>query len=441
VNCGGLVRIRLLQGLALLLIAGGIVVLLQRPRHSPLPPPEANPFRLLPDTGGSVREVACVVNSARRSQIRNAASITEIVNALPAATSINLLTNDRDAFELGHPDRVNFADLRADGDFTIWPQDPVLVLAPRDNRERGRLRLLVPARFERADDREIADAVARLLAAEIVESACLFEGGNIVSSESHIFIGENTIHASAAYLGEPLSRVARRFESELGGPVLVVGGSPQPVGHLDMMLTPLGDGRLLVADSGAGADLVSRLLAEDPSSVTAFEETCMAEFFGHPAVESVQGDGGKTMRPPDLRGQTAKAVAHCRELAAALDEVAASLAAAGFEVHRIPFFAGTPPVELPSDPDQTGPPRRNPGPAYPTLTYNNLLLNQPADRRATVFLPRYGLDALDDAAVETWAALGFEIIRVDDLHISAMYGGSLRCCTKVLRRGKRSLSE
>ena len=41
----------------------------------------------------------------------------------------------------------------------------------------------------------------------------------------------------------------RRFEDEFSRRVAVVGSSPQPVAHIDLVLTPLGSGRIALADS------------------------------------------------------------------------------------------------------------------------------------------------------------------------------------------------
>jgi hypothetical protein len=72
--------------------------------------------------------------------------------------------------------------------------------------------------------------------------------------------------------------------------------------------------------------------------------------------------------------------------------------------------------------------------AYPMLTYNNVILEADKDGQR-VYLPRYGWPAMDDAAREAWAALGFAVRPIDGLTISAMYGGALRCAVKVLARG------
>ena len=74
--------------------------------------------------------------------------------------------------------------------------------------------------------------------------------------------------------------VAERFVDLLGKSVIVVGPSPQPIGHIDMMLTPLGDRRLVLADSGWGAGLAERELVERPAAVRAFERRCEQLFFG-----------------------------------------------------------------------------------------------------------------------------------------------------------------
>lgn len=67
------------------------------------------------------------------------------------------------------------------------------------------------------------------------------------------------------------------------------------------------------------------------------------------------------------------------------------------------------------------------------LTYNNVLVESRAEG-GRVYLPRYGWPALDNAARQTWEALGFMTRPIDGLTISAMYGGALRCAVKVLKR-------
>lgn len=362
------------------------------------------------------------VNSARRATLRTAALVTNVVNGLPASTSALVLTNDRAAFRVARndrPDRVTFLDLPFRSPITIWPQDPFLVLTGPD----GEVTLLTSKTFERADDRMMADAVARHRGYRVKASGLFFEGGNLVSDREHILIGANTIRRNAIELDVAESEVALRFEEELGRRVLVVGPFPQPIAHIDMMITPLGDRRIAVADAAAGVRIAEDALKSDPDSVAAFERWCEEYFFGHPSIREVAGVEG-ALTPPAVRGRTREMVERSRAMAPLLDDVARSLEAHGYRVERIPFLFGGP--EERSDTDDMRA-------AYPMLTYNNVLLAQAADGNR-VYLPRYGWSAMDAAAQRAWQALGFDPTPVDGLTISSMYGGALRCAVKVLAR-------
>ena len=63
-----------------------------------------------------------------------------------------------------------------------------------------------------------------------------------------------------------------------------------------------------------------------------------------------------------------------------------------------------------------------------------LVLLEKEQGRRSVYLPRYGWPAMDQAAQKAWRALGFEPRPIDGLTISAMYGGALRCAVKVLEK-------
>jgi hypothetical protein len=81
-------------------------------------------------------------------------------------------------------------------------------------------------------------------------------------------------------------------------------------------------------------------------------------------------------------------------------------------------------------------PRDQASMGYPELTYNNVLLETVGGRRI-VYLPQYGWDALDRTGREIWGKLVDDVTPVSGFAVCAMYGGSLRCCTKVLIRGDR----
>src|SRR5688572_27614172 len=226
---------------------------------------------LLPDVGARPTLVAISANSARRAALQNADLVTNLVNGLPVSTKFLILTNDRAAFSVSRkdqPNRIRFLDIAFEKLITIWTQDPFLVLT----EPGGGATLLTSKEFERADDAMMANAVAWEAAYGVQASGLFFEGGNIVSDREHVFIGANTIRENALELKVPEPEVVLRFEEELGRTVLVVGAVPQVVSHIDMALTPLGDGRLAFADAAAGARIAEQALNEDPESVARFEE-------------------------------------------------------------------------------------------------------------------------------------------------------------------------
>ena len=380
---------------------------------------------MLPDVGARPRVVAVSVNSARRATLRNANLVTNLVNGLPGTARFIILTNDRLAFTVARndvPDRIQFLDLPLKNPITIWTQDPFLVLS----RPGGEVTLLTSKEFERADDRMMADVIARQTGYRVQPSALFFEGGNIVSNREHVLIGANTIRRNAHELDVPEPEVVLRFEEELGRRVLVVGPFPQPVAHIDMMVTPLGDGRVALADAAAGALIAERAMKDDPKSVAAFERWCEQHFFGHPSIRELAGADGP-LTAPDVVGRTGEMIDRSRKIAPLLDGVARSLEGHGYRVERVPFLFGGPEIHPPSEGEQAM------RAAYPMLTYNNVLVEDDAEGRL-VYLPRYGWPAMDDAARQAWERLGFKTRQIEGLTISAMYGGALRCAVKVLVR-------
>ena len=404
---------------------------------------------IMPDVGASIRLVVCTVNSARRAMLRNADLVTGIVNALPARVHFLLIVNDPAAFTVAsnpYPERVRFINLPAETSITIWPQDPFVVLTDAD----GNKSVLVSRTFDRVGDRQIPYAIAKELRWPCRDSALSFEGGNIVADERHAFVGANTIRHNGVTLEQDEAEIVRQFERELGRPVLVVGPVPQPIGHVDMMLTPLGDQRLMLADPGRGATLAEQELTDSPNRVAAFEASCEKMFFGTPAIQELRDLKGHVVRPPQVVGQTRKAIDDSRAVAGQLDRLAEELSARGYQVIRIPYlFVRREPAQreqgrsttrrvttatAPSDPNSAGDQEEEWGaPKYPELTYNNVLLETVEGRRI-VYLPQYGWEALDSDARRVWQENGCEVHAVDGFAISAMYGGSLRCCVKVLGR-------
>jgi len=396
---------------------------------------ERSRLQIQADMGGSITRVACTVNSARRSPLRNAKLVSDIINALPARVEVVLMVNDRAAFAVAAnpwPDRVSFLELPMDSTLTIWPQDPFVVM----KGAKAQTTLLTSGRFERVDDRLAGPALAKYFGFQAEQSSLHFEGGNIVADESHVFVGANTIRYNALLRGKPEREIARQLEVDFGRKLMVVGPLPQPVAHIDMMLTPLGGNAIALADPAWGARLADQELAEAPERVKDFETLCMADFFGDPAIPALLDREGKVIRPPDLLGRTMVAIAESKAIAPALDHLAEEFAKLGYTVQRVPFLFVAPK-------EKTGCEEGGPGsksdrgsqyrPDYPCLTYNNVLLEEDGGRKIA-YLPQYGWEKFDAAARRTWQELGYLIRPVPGFGVSAMYGGSLRCCVKVLAR-------
>lgn len=405
-------------------LGAALFALLQPPGHQ----------RLVADTEGRIARVALVVNSARTSTLRNTALTNSIVNALPEYSQVLILAPDRAAFAVASnpwPDRIRFADIDHSYDFTIWPQDPFLVV-----RDGDQTRLLVSKTFQRAEDSEIARVIANSQQWPLLMSGLSFEGGNIVSDEHSVFIGANTIRSNAIEQQLSDQQVAEQFREELGKSVIVLGPLPQPIGHIDMMLTPLGNKHLLLADPGWGARLAQQALDTRPDTVAAFEYNSMALFFGDRSIQEVLVEGDQFYRPPDLDGATSQAIEDSRAIAPLLDDLANQLVEMGFTVSRVPYLhrAMMDEGSAASD-DAPGSKSARSMPGYPQITYNNVLLETIADsRQRTVYLPQYGWQLFDEAAVGVWRELGYTVKPVPGFAVSAMYGGALRCAVKVLER-------
>lgn len=387
----------------------------------------ASPPTLLADSTGRIELVVLSVNSARSSTLRNAALTSDIVNSLPEHIRILILAPDREAFTVAAnpwPERITFVDIPASYSLTIWPQDPFLVLQDGDGP-----RLLASPEFARAEDIEMARVIAAHLGLPLEYASLNFEGGNIVSDSEFVFIGANTIRRNAIDKGQTERAIAEQFRDELGKPVIVIGPTPQPVGHIDMMLTPLGERRLMLADPAWGARIAAQSSADDPAAVAAFESNAEANFFGRRDITSITSLDGEIIHPPPIVGTTQLAIADSEGIAATLERVAETLTGLGFDVIRVPFLQRLPP---PLESIAAGETITS-QPGYPELTYNNVLIES-AYGRKTVYLPAYGWSALDDAGAEAWRAQGYEVVQIPGFTTNAMYGGALRCSVKVLRR-------
>ena len=267
--------------------------------------------------------------------------------------------------------------------------------------------------------------LAGLLNLEVVHSEMHFEGGNIVCGEDAVFIGFDTIERNAVLLELTTERVKDRFSKLFGRRVVVVGESSQGVGHIDLIVTPLSENRIAVADSRAGARLAAAAIDQDPGGVQQFERQCEKNFFGTVEVSQLLDKEGNEILRPKVIGQTDSVISASLRMAPELDTIARQLSHAGYNVVRMPALIP------PQDHQVEG--QGSDIPKYPFLSYSNVL-TELRQNQQYVYLPQYGFEKLDEAAQQVWQALGFQVNPVPGFSTSAMYGGGLRCCTKVLLR-------
>lgn len=427
--CGMLKQIRFRIQLALIFVLSSFCI--SHALQAPHVLSADSGLSLLPDVGGTINAAVISVNSARKAALRNADLVTNIVNGLPESVRIYILTNDPGAFTVAQnpwPERIRFINLPYDNPITIWTQDPFLVL-----QDSSRATTLLAAKdFDRAGDQAMTRKIAESLGYQVESSNLIFEGGNIVSDNDFVFVGANTIRLNAIELNISEVETVKLFESELGRKVLVIGPVPQPVAHIDMILTPIGNKQVVLADAHQGIEIAEAALENDPKSVQAFERFCEDYFFGSPQIREIIGKEGKILSAPVVQGKTRQMVEVSRQIAPVLDGIAEALTRYGYRVYRVPFLAGGP---------ETLPDIRSeqmPQASYPMLTYNNVLIEANHDEKV-VYLPRYQWQAMDDEAGKAWKNIGFAVLFVKGLTISSMYGGSLRCSVKVLEReGTRS---
>jgi hypothetical protein len=377
--------------------------------------------RLLSDVGSKIKLVVCSATSARKSSLRNTELVNNIVNGLDDDVHVMLLVNDRAAFKnSSNNGRVTFVEIPQERDITIWPQDPFVVVNDKENTK-----LIIPSLFKRKDDRLMANQLSTILGVEVVSSKLLFEGGNIVCGESEVFIGFDTIYINSQVFEASIEEIESRFATLFGRRVVTIGNETQDIGHIDLIVTPLSNNRIAVADSRRGAEIANQSLIESPARITRFERNCEIGFFGNSTIKALVDVDGNSIDCPTVVGQTSTAIKDSHNLANSLDKIATQLAGLGHDVIRVPALIPNQSPESETD--------ENPILAFPFMSYNNVLTETVANR-SIVYLPQYGIAELDSAAIQCWEENGFEVRPIQGFQTSAMHGGALRCCTKVLLR-------
>lgn len=200
-----------------------------------------------------------------------------------------------------------------------------------------------------------------------------FDGGDLLADDQTAFVAANFLARNPIPDARARQALLDEIAATLGRELLVIGDGPGevPDHHIGMVLTPLGRRRVAVADPDLGL-----------------------------ALWRASGDS------PELDVQTDPS--HY----APFHKVAEVLSAAGYRVVRIPMLL-------------TRTPR-----VY--VTYNNAIV-ETRDARLRIYMPVYGIEALDRAARRCFEAEQIEVIPV---RVRKVYRhtGSLRCLVGIISR-------
>lgn len=339
--------------------------------------------RLMPALGGGITELAIQFHRTRADLFLPV--YAQLFAALDPEVAVRVVVGDAEderQFELARAEwfpggggpSVRYAPVGRP--ITSWARDRLAVLpAPG-----GPTVLLAPPAPMLGPGARISDWTMPWTLADalgdgfVVRSAPFqFEGGDLIADADRVYVARPLLQRNPDVGADSVIASVR---ATVGRPVVALGtdGAAVPDHHIGMFLTPLGEGRVAVGDPALGLSL----LPPGPLEV-----------------------GGRQFVPEtDL------------EMLQRFETVVTQLEAHDLVVVRLPLVPSTTP--------------------WAWMSYNNVL----AEHRAGaphVYLPTYGVPALDGAATEVWRAEGATVHPID---VSELFwhGGSVRCVTAPVSR-------
>jgi hypothetical protein len=260
--------------------------------------------------------------------------------------------------------------------------------------------------WQSLDPRDFTDALEGV---RTIQTNLWVDGGGVVADEERIFAARTPLFAgrmAPGGRGDPQG-IARAIEVRWGKPVTWVEAGPiSPSGHVDTFLLPTGERTAVMGSASLASSLLRKVSRGERSR---FIDRFRAFTTGPDAPRDAPIDHEKI-----LDHLTADGSAPRRR--AALDAVRAQLMKLGYRQVPVPYLV--------LDPARYG--------LFATITYTNGVIDV-RDGRKTVYLPVYGLGALDEAATKAWAQLGYRVVAIDALG-AAIHGGAVRCLSQVIRR-------
>lgn len=348
------------------------------------------------------------------------------------------------------PERVQIINLEAQKGISIWIRDSMIPVRDAD----GSWKLLIQDRtyWPGPEDNRVPAIIGEQADGmrAVDHPALRIDGGNMVSTRSIAFIGNDSFQHTTDRLKELAQDPARRaeiiefFENQTGKDV-IESGQPgagqvtveqmwgqiapevfksefrreifeigtddpntaiketQPVFHIDMGLTPTADPNTFVVGD---PNLAIRTLEALSPAERAQVNREMAEAAGLPADKDVISD---------LIGVNTD-----EQQTANFENVARQMREAGYNVVRVPFLTGVRTTWR-----------------LPYLTYNNSLqevyTNAQGQQVRKIYLPVYGARPLDEMATRTYQSLGYEVVPVQMAAVSKLEG-AIRCSAYPVQR-------
>lgn len=352
-----------------------------------------------------------------------------------------------------NPERVNIVNAHAKKGFSIWIRDSMI---PVENADRTS-KLLIQDRtyWPGPEDNKIPYLIAENNDGISSQShpTLRIDGGNVLSNSKTIIVGKDSVDHTTKLLqeraidpewkkdiikfyeartgneivGEGAASAAPAatasltkpnqetiddmwkniaplvFESEFQRKVFVIckddpatpNVEEQPVFHIDMAVTPVGDQKFLVGDPGMAIDIFKSLSPAERRQTNRE----MAAAAGFP-------------EDTDLIGKLME-VNGGKEHQANFDNVARELKDRGYEIERLPCMIGLRTTW-----------------SLPYLTYNNCIQENYTDENGKhvqkVYLPVYGCEPLEKLAVSTYERLGYEVVPLQMAAVSILEG-AIRC--------------
>jgi len=336
--------------------------------------------QLISDAHGAIAEICIQYRKDFNSDAIE--TVSDLFSGLADDVDIRVVVEDATEFEFLKKELSDRGVARLDRLTAVITGFPITPWA-RDRfgamTSEGKTIIAVPpARSNMPGARGNDERVPEILAAGLSGTTCMalpfmFEGGDLLADEDHAFISANCLARNSPYDIDDRPELLRRMEGALHKRIVPIGKTSEdvPDHHICMYLTPLGDKRVAVADPALGLELYRQIRGNDTLDV----ETDTSKY------------------EPFLN------VIRCMEQQ-------------GFEVVHVPFLL-------------TCTPR-----VY--VSYNNVMLER-RNGEKKVYMPVYGIPALDRAAGKVFESHGWHVVPV---RVAKLYRhtGSLRCQVGIIKR-------